>query len=126
MIKCLEHPIGAVNVILSLSFFMVELFLTKVVRRRLTTFRKLLVNDISLSFIIIARLAINTFRHELGGNAVEAIDKSFGVSGLSTFTRAYQPLVQIFTTTNSHHLLLQVEICCGQNWLQLALAVYIT
>ena len=38
VIKCLEHPIGAVNVILPLSFFMVELFLIKVLRW-LTTFR---------------------------------------------------------------------------------------
>ena len=112
MIKCLEHPIRAVNFIL---MFSIELFLTLVMLW--------LFDDLN---VIILRLTVKTFWHELCSDAVEAIDKAFGVSSLCALAWADQPLIQIFATTDSHHLLLQVEISCGQNWLQLALAVVIT
>ena len=111
MIKCLEHPIGAVNFVLSL---IIELLLT--------LFMSWFFDDLS---VIILRLTVHTFRHELSSYAVEAIDEAFGVSGFRALTGADQPLVQIFAATNTHHLLLQVEICCGQHWLQLALAIII-
>ena len=112
MIKCLEHPIRTVNFILSFS---IELLLTLFFRRLFDVLG-----------VIILRLTVNTFGHELCSYAVEAIDEAFGVSCLRTFPRADQPFVQIFATTDTHHLLLQVEICSGQNWLQLALAVVTT
>ena len=111
MVKCLEHPISAVNFILPL---IIELFLT--------LFMSWFFDDLS---VIILRLTIHTLGHELCSYAVKAIDEAFGVSGLRALSRADQPLIQIFATTNTHHLLLQVEICCGQHWLQLALAIII-
>ena len=68
VIKSLEHPIGAVNFILSFS---IGLFLT--------FFMLWLFDDLD---VIILRLTVNTFGHELCSDAIEAIDEAFGVSGL--------------------------------------------
>ena len=74
MIKCLEHPIGTVNFILSFSIY---LFLTLVMLW--------LFDDL---YVIILRLTVKTFWHELCSDAVEAIDEAFGVSGLRALSWA--------------------------------------
>jgi len=41
---------------------------------------------------------------------------SFAVSCLSALAAAQQPLVQVFTLAKSHHLLLECEVCFGNDW----------